>query len=68
MSDEDTHWTLAVQDDGTGMEQSPEQSARQGYGLASMRQRAGAIGGEWQIDSSPGRGTRVSVRMLKRAS
>jgi signal transduction histidine kinase len=68
MSDEDTHWTLAVQDDGTGMEQSPEQSARQGYGLASMRQRAGAIGGEWQIDSAPGHGTRVSVRMLKRAS
>ncbi len=50
------------------MEQSPELSARQGYGLASMRQRAGAIGGEWQIESEPGRGTRVSVRMLKRAA
>jgi signal transduction histidine kinase len=68
MSDEPTHWTLAVADDGAGMEQSPELSARQGFGLASMRQRAGAIGGEWQIDSRPGRGTRVSVRMLKRAS
>jgi signal transduction histidine kinase len=68
MSDEPTHWTLAVADDGAGMEQSPELSARQGFGLASMRQRAGAIGGEWQIDSRPGHGTRVSVRMLKRAS
>jgi signal transduction histidine kinase len=68
MTDEDTHWTLAVHDDGSGMEQSPELSARQGYGLASMRQRAGAIGGEWQIESEPGRGTRVSVRMLKRAA
>jgi signal transduction histidine kinase len=68
MSDEPTHWTLAVADDGAGMEQSPELSARQGFGLSSMRQRAGAIGGEWQIDSRPGRGTRVSVRMLKRAS
>jgi len=68
MSDESAHWTLAVTDDGIGMEQSPELSARQGFGLSSMRQRAGAIGGDWQIESEPGRGTRVSVRMLKRAS
>jgi signal transduction histidine kinase len=61
-------WELAVADDGVGMEQSPELSARQGFGLASMRQRAGAIGGEWQIESQPGRGTRVSVRMMKQAS
>jgi signal transduction histidine kinase len=68
MTDEPTHWTLAVADDGVGMQQSPEQLARQGFGLVSMRQRAGAIGGQWQIDSEAGRGTRVSVRMLKRAS
>ena len=41
---------------------------RQGFGLSSMRQRAGAIGGDWQIDSTPGHGTRVSVRMMKRAA
>ncbi|HTT43894.1 MAG TPA: sensor histidine kinase [Steroidobacteraceae bacterium] len=68
MTDEQQHWTLAVADDGIGMQQRPELSARLGFGLASMRQRAGAIGGEWQIDSEPGVGTRVSVRMLKRAS
>jgi signal transduction histidine kinase len=68
MSDEPAHWILAVADDGIGMAQSPELSARQGFGLSSMRQRAGAIGGEWQIESEPGQGTRVSVRMLKRAS
>ena len=68
MTDQPAHWELAVTDDGVGMEQSPELSARQGFGLASMRQRASAIGGEWQIASEPGRGTRVSVRMLKRAS
>jgi signal transduction histidine kinase len=68
MVDQPEHWELAVADDGVGMEQSPELSARQGFGLASMRQRASAIGGEWQIASEPGRGTRVSVRMLKRAS
>jgi signal transduction histidine kinase len=67
MTDLGEYWELAVADDGAGMQQSPELSARQGFGLASMRQRAGAIGGEWQIASEPGRGTRVSVRMLKRA-
>jgi signal transduction histidine kinase len=67
MTDLGESWELAVADDGAGMEQSPERSARQGFGLVSMRQRAGAIGGEWQIASEPGHGTRVSVRMLKRA-
>jgi signal transduction histidine kinase len=66
--DSPQHWTLAVADDGVGMEQSPELSARQGFGLSSMRQRAGAIGGEWQIDSRPGHGTRISVRMTKKAA
>ena len=68
MTDLPAHWELAVADDGVGMEQRPDVYAREGFGLSSMRQRAGAIGGEWQIESTPGAGTRVSVRMLKRAS
>jgi signal transduction histidine kinase len=64
--EEAAHWTMSIADDGVGMEQRPELYARQGFGLSSMRQRAGAIGGEWQIDSQPGAGTRVSVRMAKR--
>jgi signal transduction histidine kinase len=68
MTDQLEQWELAVADDGVGMEQSPELSARQGFGLVSMRQRANAIGGEWQILSEPGRGTRISVRVAKRAS
>jgi signal transduction histidine kinase len=68
MTNEDQHWTLAVADDGVGMAQRPELSAREGFGLSSMRQRAGAIGGEWQIQSEPGAGTRVSVRMAKRVA
>src|SRR5882757_1560338 len=67
MSDGPAHWELAVADDGVGMEQHPELYASEGFGLISMRQRAGAIGGEWQIESRPGAGTRVSVRMAKRA-
>lgn len=68
MTEEPQHFTLAVADDGIGMQQRPELSAREGFGLSSMRQRAGAIGGEWRIDSEAGAGTRVSVRMTKRAS
>lgn len=66
MTDESAHWVLAVEDDGRGMEQRPELYAREGFGLTSMRQRASAIGGEWQIESQPGAGTRVSVRLPKR--
>jgi signal transduction histidine kinase len=68
MTEESGQLILVVSDDGVGMEQSPELSARQGFGLASMRQRASAIGGDWQIESKPGHGTRVSVRMLRRAA
>jgi len=68
MTEESGHLILSVADDGVGMEQSPELSARQGFGLASMRQRASAIGGDWRIESEAGRGTRVSVHMIKRAA
>ena len=68
MIEESGQLVLAVADDGVCMEQSPELSARQGFGLSSMRQRANAIGGEWQILSEPGRGTRISVRVMKHAS
>ena len=68
MTDEDSHWIMSVADDGVGMQQPTELYARDGFGLSSMRQRAGAIGGEWHIDSRPGKGTRISVRMLKPAA
>jgi signal transduction histidine kinase len=66
MTDEPAHWALTVADDGVGMEQCVETYSGEGFGLTSMRQRAGAIGGEWQIESKPGQGTRVSVRLPKR--
>ena len=56
----------AVADDGVGMEHAPEHYASEGFGLSSMRQRAGAIDREWQIQSRPGAGTGISVRMAKR--
>ena len=66
MTDEETHWVLSVTDDGCGLAQAPELSALEGFGLASMSERASAIGGEWRIDSRRGAGTRVSVQLPKR--
>lgn len=66
MAEAPAHWELAVTDDGCGMDAHPEFYSQQGFGLSNMRERAGAIGGEWQIATSPGQGTRVSVRLPKR--
>lgn len=66
MLEEAFTWALVVSDNGRGMYGSPESNAQRGFGLNSMRERAGAIGGEWEIDSRPGKGTVVSVRMLRR--
>ena len=59
-------WLLSVADDGRGMEQRPERAAQQGFGLTSMRERASAIGGEFKIESRPGEGTRVAVKVARR--
>jgi signal transduction histidine kinase len=42
---------------------SPDLYAQQGYGLNNMRERAGAIGGEFLIESKPGEGTRIVVNL-----
>jgi len=66
MNDDSTHWTMSIADDGIGMQEKPELYAQRGFGLTSMRERASAIGGEWRIESGPGAGTRISVRLPKR--
>jgi signal transduction histidine kinase len=68
MTDDETHWALAVTDDGVGLRKDPEVSAQEGFGLTSMRERAAAIGAEWSIRSRRGAGTSVVVRIPKQAS
>ena len=54
---EDGRLRLALHDDGCGFDpEAPEGSA---LGLLSMRERAREIGGELQIHSAPGAGTRL---------
>ena len=51
---------LEVGDDGRGF---GPQSARGGIGLSTMRERIEGLGGEIEVSSRPGEGTRVTVRV-----
>jgi signal transduction histidine kinase len=53
-------FVLAVVDDGRGFD--TQKAPPEGhFGLAGMRERADAIGGQLAVRSAPGRGTRVAV-------
>jgi signal transduction histidine kinase len=57
---------LTVTDDGVGFSvpAQPDLFTRQGhYGLLGIRERASQLGGTLQIDSTPGQGTRLTVRL-----
>jgi signal transduction histidine kinase len=49
---------IEIRDDGLGFE---PQAPASGFGLAAMRGRVEESGGTVQVDSAPGRGTRVQV-------
>ncbi|MDP2640353.1 MAG: PAS domain S-box protein [Betaproteobacteria bacterium] len=55
------HLRLSVADNGVGIDLAGINGKDLGLGLLSMQERAEAIGGRWQIDSAPGKGTRVIV-------
>jgi signal transduction histidine kinase len=57
---------LRIEDDGVGM--TPEQASRrltrnQGWGLAGIRERAALVGGDVEVDSTPGHGTRLTIHI-----
>jgi len=55
----------SVRDDGEGFDSFNIQEgvSQQGLGLVAMRERASAIGGTLRIESSPGRGTELSLQL-----
>ena len=60
--------TITVEDDGAGFDPvRPVRDEWPHFGLQTMRERAEAVGGSLEIDSSPGRGTRVKVWVPHRA-
>lgn len=60
----DTELYLEVADDGVGFDQaSVESTALGGFGLFSIRERVGYMGGTFEIDSAPGQGTRSTIHL-----
>ena len=59
---EDGDLVLYVQDDGVGFDVQAVQD-KGGYGLSNMAKRAALLGGELDVDSRPGEGTTVMLRM-----
>jgi two-component system nitrate/nitrite sensor histidine kinase NarX len=53
---------LVVTDDGPGFT-SPAGPSEGHFGLVLMRERAQAVGAELTVESTPGRGTRVALRL-----
>lgn len=51
--------TLEIADDGRGFDTENAQGESGGFGLTSMRERAERLGGQLDVHSCPGKGTRV---------
>ena len=58
---------LVIEDDGVGFDPLDGETAQRGVGLLGMRERAGLIGAEFQIESSPGEGASIFVRYSQKA-
>jgi PAS domain S-box-containing protein len=55
---------LTIQDNGAGIEDLPEKIRRGNHGLTIMRERAEAVGGKYEIFSTPTTGTRIEVTVI----
>ncbi len=59
-----TQWELAIVDDGRGFDVTRQKQKQQiGSGLGSMRERAMIAGGDLELTSRPGYGTRLLVTL-----
>jgi two-component system nitrate/nitrite sensor histidine kinase NarX len=54
-------WKVTIADDGIGFEVGEAEGQAGGYGLQTMRERVESLRGEFEVESEPGRGTRISV-------
>ncbi len=57
---------LRIQDDGQGfipVAAAPREARRGGFGLIGMAERVRMLGGTYLIDSAPGQGTRITIKL-----
>ncbi len=57
------HLQMVIEDDGCGFEVTQAREAGRSIGLASMTERATLAGGVCEIESSPGQGTTIFIRV-----
>jgi signal transduction histidine kinase len=55
--------TMLVEDDGQGFNSAAQDRGDQCLGLMGMRERANLLGGEFVIESAPGEGTTIRVKI-----
>jgi signal transduction histidine kinase len=61
--------SIVIEDDGQGFDPGTAQSPQSGaLGLLSMRERAMLVGGDFSVESSPGNGTSIFVRVPVRSA
>ena len=57
---ENDHLKIEVKDDGKGFNQ---RKRKKGIGMRNIASRIEKLNGEWRIDSQPGKGTTVTLRI-----
>jgi len=55
----DSIFQLSIEDNGRGFDLA---KPRAGHGLPNMKARVESAGGQFQVESEPGKGTRVLIR------
>jgi PAS domain S-box-containing protein len=55
--------TLSIYDSGVGFDLKEIQARHRGLGLVNMRERVRSVGGHFDIQSEPGRGTHITVQI-----
>jgi signal transduction histidine kinase len=54
---------MEIEDNGRGISKQKTKTKTRGLGLVSMRERVEHMGGTFHMQSSPGKGTKVRVRI-----
>lgn len=54
---------VTIQDDGQGFDSEQVRRDRTSFGLEAMRERAELVGGTVRVESQPGKGTQIIVRL-----
>jgi two-component system sensor histidine kinase UhpB len=65
LDQEDGHCVMSVRDDGIGFDvgENASDKPKTGIGIVTMRERSQAVGGRFEVQALPERGTRLTVRV-----